>query len=120
MKLRNDSRYTGDVVNFPPSGYVTFESLNNLFQVGDRKDGNGKELFWKVDRGWKVKAGDAAGTVHLKANVVQINNTALRCHDVAFILQTGSFPEGDIIHLDGDAANHDIANLHVIPSKQRV
>ena len=119
MKLRIDSNYTGDVETFPPSGNVNFGHLDRLFYVGPRKKG-GKEIFWKVDRGFKVKAGDPAGTIHLNVNIIQINGTALRCHDVAFILQTGSYPEGDIIHLDGDTANHDLANLHVVPTKKRI
>lgn len=117
MKLRANSNYTGDNETFPPSGYVTPERLNELFTMGERKEG-GKEVFWKVDRGWKTKAGDPAGTIHLRANVIQIKGATFYCHDIAYILQTGSFPEGDIIHLDGDRANHDIENLHVIPNQR--
>ncbi len=118
MKLRTNSDYTGDVENFPPTGNVTPENLAKLFYIGDR-EGGGKELFWKNPRGWKVKAGTPAGTIHLKANIVQINGVALYCHDVAYILQTGKFPEGEVIHLDGDSANHDIGNLHIVPNKTR-
>tara|TARA_R110002020_G_scaffold472424_1_gene700405 strand:+ start:3414 stop:3767 length:354 start_codon:yes stop_codon:yes gene_type:complete len=117
MKLRSPQNYAGDRKTFPPSGHITPEKLHDFFYVGDRKDGEGKELFWKVSRGRKVRADDPAGTIHLPVNKVSIAANPLDCNEVAYILQTGKFPQGKIIHLDGDTANHDIKNLFVTKSR---
>lgn len=68
-------------------------------------------LTWRLSRGG-VAAGTTAGTLNSNGYVTVCVATKLfRAHRVAWALANGSWPVGDIDHIDGDRTNNRLLNL---------
>lgn len=71
-------------------------------------------LYWRVDKGTRVKAGDAAGTKHNKGYLsVEVDGTAYLVHRVIWCMVHGQWPSTFIDHEDLDRVNNRLHNLRL-------
>jgi hypothetical protein len=67
---------------------------------------------WKVNRGGRIKAGDAAGHRTTRGYIeIFADGRRYWAHRLAWLHVHGAWPEGSIDHLNGDSADNRIANL---------
>jgi len=77
------------------------------------------KLYWKVDRGNKIRAGDEAGTwdrIHdryLRRDVFIDGKTYVAPH-VIHLLMTGRWPNGQMDHINGAPTDNRWNNLRVV------
>lgn len=77
------------------------------------------ELFWKVDRSQRVRAGDRAG--HVQNNgyrVIGIGGSNYKEHRLAWILFHGVDTSMRIDHINGDRSDNRIVNLRECTNMQ--
>lgn len=61
------------------------------------------------------RAGDRAGTRRKDGrNVIRLDGALYLGYRVAWLMETGGWPDGEIDHIDGDPANDSISNLRVV------
>ncbi len=77
-------------------------------------------LYWKLDRGFKMSAGDRAGCLHKSSGYIKVFlfGRLYRAHRVIFYLHHGIWPEHDIDHIDHDKTNNHIDNLRSATGSQ--
>lgn len=69
---------------------------------------------WRVARG-KVRAGDVAGRSGAAGySYICFNRKAYLAHRLAWALQFGEMPQGEVDHRDGNRRNNIITNLRVV------
>ena len=83
------------------------------------RDGN---LYWRENRGKKMKAGDKAGCVYcdrsgLQYRQLEVCGKTYRAHRIIFLMHHGYLPE-QIDHIDGNGLNNDIENLRAATNSQ--
>ena len=67
---------------------------------------------WKVSRSWRIKIGDAAGTISPKGYIlISVSGRPIPAHRLAFYFIDGFFPDEQVDHIDGDRANNIFSNL---------
>lgn len=77
-----------------------------------RKDG---ELFWKVNVGKRIKAGDVAGCLNDKGYVtVCVGGKTYLGHRIVWMLHNGYFPENHIDHINRNRGDNRIENLREV------
>lgn len=87
---------------------VTAELLRQFFSY-DPETGN---LTWLVNRNSRVKAGDIAGSVEQQGYVViKFQNRNYKAHRLIWLLVTGSWPKGQIDHINHRRADNRWTNL---------
>jgi hypothetical protein len=69
---------------------------------------------------YRVKSGDKAGTLSGGYVVIQIDGVAIQAHRVAYFLEHGSWPLGEIDHIDGVRSNNKPENLRDVPHQQNM
>lgn len=75
---------------------------------------------WKVSRG-RCAAGDLAGNLHPVGYVViRVFGRNTKAHRIAWLLMTGSWPNGEIDHRDKNKSNNRWANLRLATHGQNV
>lgn len=68
-------------------------------------------LTWRSSRGG-VRAGAVAGRLKRNGYVeIGVLGRLLQAHRLAWLLETGAWPTGEIDHLDGSPSNNRISNL---------
>ncbi len=73
------------------------------------------ELRWREQPRGGRKAGDIAGCLTGRYFIVGIDGDLLLAHRIIWVMQTGSWPSGDVDHRDGDGYNNRWANLRDVP-----
>lgn len=71
------------------------------------------EFIWRERRGGKAIAGTIAGRAKPESGHIEIAIDRVRhgAHRLAFLVMTGSWPAGEIDHIDGNPANNRWKNL---------
>ncbi len=70
------------------------------------------ELLWNIDMGSRARAGSVAGYRSVRGYVLtKVDGHLYMNHRLIWLLVTGSWPEEQIDHLDGDRANNRWENL---------
>lgn len=70
------------------------------------------EFRWIVDRGNRTRAGSIAGNVGSHGyRVIEIHSTPYKAHRLAWLFETGQWPEVQIDHINGVRDDNRIANL---------
>lgn len=73
---------------------------------------------WKVNVGrWgRIKAGTETGSPDLHGHLrIQVDGTLYYAHRLAWLMQTGAWPLGDVDHMDGAPGNNCWRNLRDVP-----
>jgi len=76
---------------------------------------------WKLieGRGHRELAGKIAGCLAPSGYIMLgIDKKLYRAHRVVFLLETGSFPEKHVDHIDGDKKNNCRSNLRVVTQQE--
>lgn len=96
-----------------------FLSQERLKEILDY-DPNSGVFTWKVSRGAVVSVGDKAGSVRPTGHVaIVIDRKPYLAHRLAWFFTHGTWPNGDIEHVDGNYQNNAIANLRDQPVSKR-
>ena len=70
------------------------------------------KIFWKEDRGTKIKKGTEAGSINVQGyRQVRIDGKVYLVHRLAWYLYYGVWPKNDIDHINQDKVNNPISNL---------
>jgi len=86
---------------------VSIERLNSFFSYNPE---SGK-LSWAVNRG-KIKIGaEIKCKNHAGYLVVRVDNVLLRAHRIIWAMNTGSWPEYEIDHINGNRSDNRLINL---------
>jgi hypothetical protein len=80
------------------------------------------ELYWKVDRGYKVKKGDKAGSIVTISKSRKVYHVTVNSHNysagrLVFLMFHGYLPEY-VSFVDGDGTNVKIENLRAVTRSQ--
>ena len=94
-----------------PRNDTPFNLINDLLRY-DPETGN---LYWRSNRG-PIKAGSQAGTTKASGKLrphvrILINRRPYLAHRIAWLLMTGSWPEEQIDHRNGDGTDNRWSNL---------
>lgn len=71
------------------------------------------EMRWRKDRHGTAKAGDLAGHISLGYRVIKMVGRSIKAHRVAWLIQTGEWPPGQVDHRDCDGTNNRWSNLRL-------
>ena len=66
---------------------------------------------WRISRGGFVKQGETAGSLVNGYVSITVDAGRYRAHRLAWLYHYGSFPNGEIDHIDGNKSNNSIENL---------
>jgi hypothetical protein len=87
---------------------LSYDEIIELFDY-DPINGN---LIRKITTNHRAKKGDIAGTLHSCGRIViGTKGKKFYAHRLIWLHQTGSWPENDIDHIDGNPINNKIENL---------
>lgn len=76
-------------------------------------------LVWKNPTSQKYKRGDVAGSVNSHGyRVVGVKGRKIKVHRIIWAIVTGSWPEFEVDHDDGDRANNAWINLRLATTQE--
>lgn len=71
-------------------------------------------ITWRVARG-KMAPGDIAGTAdRFGYRHIRVDGVRFLAHRLALLIVTGSMPEGDVDHINGDPRDNRLINLRAV------
>lgn len=88
---------------------ITADEARRVF----RYDAETGKIYWLIDLG-RVKAGDEAGCAQGRYTRVAYQRVAYSIHRLAWLLNYGEWPDGEIDHVNGDQRDNRIENLRVV------
>lgn len=69
-------------------------------------------ITWAIDKGCKMRKGSVAGTVDKNGHrVISVDYERIMAHRLAWFLHYGSWPEGELDHINRIGDDNRIANL---------
>ena len=87
---------------------MNFELAHKLFEY---KEG---ELYWKVNRGSRAKAGSVAGWLDPDGyRQVRVSSQRYYVHRIIWLMLNGDWPHGLIDHIEGHKSNNNSENLRL-------
>ena len=87
---------------------VKVPSKEYLSQLFEYRDGN---LFWKVQKSYRTKIGQKAGTKSTNGYYnIRVDGVLHKLHRIIYVLHFDFVPE-QLDHIDGDPSNNRIENL---------
>jgi hypothetical protein len=91
----------------------SLEMIQAIKQLLRYEDG---KLYWKESRGRRVKSGDRAGSKkdHRGYRQIRAKGKKYQEHRVVWVLCFGSFPNGEIDHINGVKDDNRIENLREV------
>ena len=90
------------------SQQINIERVQELL----RHDEETGDFFWKHNRRGHAKAGDKCSyTNHAGYIVIKIDGIKVMAHRLAWLLGHGSWPNGDIDHINGNRTDNRLQNL---------
>lgn len=94
-------------------------NLKNLKEQLSYNPVTGK-FIWLVNKSRTAKAGNVAGhcSEDYRYERIGINGEQIKSHVLAWFYMTGSFPEREIDHIDGDVFNNSWDNLRLATREQ--
>ena len=76
---------------------------------------------WRVDRSYKVKAGDVAGKINSSGHrQIRVRGSLYLAHQLVWVLMTGSWPVHRIDHVDNDHDHNAWHNLREATHSQNM
>lgn len=92
------------------------EEVLSFIRLNLRYRPEGGFFEWLEDRaGGKVKAGTKAGSTTARGySQVRIFGKWVKVHRLVWLVETGSWPDGQIDHIDRDTSNNKFSNLRVV------
>ena len=87
--------------------------LSYLKAVSNYKyDPDTGQFYWRVDRGYRIKAGDKTGSKNGRGYVqLNVDGKHYYAHRVAWLIMTGEWPNEVIDHINGDPSDNRWENL---------
>lgn len=81
----------------------------------------GSELIWKKSPARSVKVGDKVGSFNKHGyREFSLKGSRYYCHRVVWFLNTGTFPDLEIDHIDGDKSNNLFENLREVSREENM
>ena len=85
---------------------ITYERLRELLTY----DNSTGKFYWINDRGGRAKSGFEIKPSGKFASV-QLDGKTYKCHMLAFLYETGKYPDVHISHANGDSSDNRFSNL---------
>jgi len=87
---------------------ITVEEARQLFSYNP----NTGDLTWRVNRGARARAGNAAGWENGEGYLrTSVNRKRYLTHRLAWLVHYGSWPQDFIDHINGDRSDNRLVNL---------
>jgi len=97
------------------SSTLTLERLKSVLSY----DSQTGIFVWRVQLGWKGRAGSPAGTRHARGYThIMVDQKLHLAHRLAWFYVTGNWPKDKIDHIDCDRANNRFDNLREATASQ--
>lgn len=98
-----------------PRPALTLERLKSVLSY----DSQTGIFVWRVQLGWKGRAGSPAGTRHARGYThIMVDQKLHLAHRLAWFYVTGNWPKDKIDHIDCDRANNRFDNLREATASQ--